>query len=349
MIQKPYLVVGVVLLVLVSVLVFRSLDNSQGGDPVCSLDSTQSVQVRDSVLSNENPQLIFASTQDEVTTLNVIDLEEGTIEPFFADIDYGLSSKGRADWSPDGQWFAFTWAPKTKRGRSNDTADEDLYVLDVAAGTVIRLTANSWQDTNPSWSPDGTQISYTSRTENGYELFIIDVACLPDCFPCPEPQQITYNRVYDIMPDWSPDGSRLIYISMPRSTAYTVELDRNTLPRSFRGEDLESARFPTWSPDGTQIAISAWSTETYSIAIFVADTDGGNIAHLFDSEGEESGPAWSPDSSQIAFASDQDGDFEIYVVDRYGGNVRQLTDNEYDDVYPIWRPPVVDVEPTGGD
>ncbi|MBK9125484.1 MAG: PD40 domain-containing protein [Chloroflexi bacterium] len=43
-------------------------------------------------------------------------------------------------------------------------------------------------------------------------------------------------------------------------------------------------------------------------------------------------------NGDIAYASDQDGDFEIYVMEADGSNIRQLTSNSEDDSEPIWSP-----------
>jgi dipeptidyl aminopeptidase/acylaminoacyl peptidase len=58
-----------------------------------------------------------------------------------------------------------------------------------------------------------------------------------------------------------------------------------------------------------------------------------NTAHS-----REVDPVVSPDGKYVAFASDQDGDFEIYLANVFTGERQRVTDNEVDDRYPVWSP-----------
>ena len=87
-------------------------------------------------------------------------------------------------------------------------------------------------------------------------------------------------------------------------------------------------------PPATRQQIAFASDRDGDAAIYIMDTDGGNVRQLTD----EPGADWSPDGTQIAFQSDRDGDYEIYVMDADGGNVRQLTDDPGWDGSPVWSP-----------
>jgi len=58
-----------------------------------------------------------------------------------------------------------------------------------------------------------------------------------------------------------------------------------------------------------------------------------NTAHS-----REVDPVVSADGNYVAFASDQDGDFEIYTANVFTGERQRVTDNEVDDRYPVWSP-----------
>jgi tricorn protease len=58
-----------------------------------------------------------------------------------------------------------------------------------------------------------------------------------------------------------------------------------------------------------------------------------NTAHS-----REVDPVVSPDGKYVAFASDQDGDFEIYIANLFTGEVEQVTDNRVVDRSPAWSP-----------
>jgi len=58
-----------------------------------------------------------------------------------------------------------------------------------------------------------------------------------------------------------------------------------------------------------------------------------NTAHS-----REVDPVVSADGKYVAFASDQDGDFEINLANVFTGERQRVTDNEVDDRYPVWSP-----------
>lgn len=87
---------------------------------------------------------------------------------------------------------------------------------------------------------------------------------------------------------------------------YTVNADGSALTRLTRGMD------PSWSPDGTQVAFSRWTTPW---GIYTVNADGSNERVLFSSEVARA-PVWSPDGSQIAFYFETEGltpPWRIYV------------------------------------
>lgn len=92
---------------------------------------------------------------------------------------------------------------------------------------------------------------------------------------------------------------------------------------------------PSWSPDGTQLALSA-STKAWDI--HVIDADGGNRTILVDWEGTSEGyPEWSPDGTQLVFASGSISASEgIFVIGVDGSGLQQLTDRA--DYRPVWSP-----------
>ena len=103
--------------------------------------------------------------------------------------------------------------------------------------------------------------------------------------------------------------------------------------------------YPSWSPDGTQIAYYTYRTEKDWV-IQVMDVHGGNPRRLTDSGACDGAPYWSPDGAdeyirRIAYSSDADCTArhrEIYVIDVDGSNPRNLTHNDTDDGSSSWSP-----------
>ena len=95
-------------------------------------------------------------------------------------------------------------------------------------------------------------------------------------------------------------------------------------------------QYPSWSPDGTQIAFESYRGSGWQI--FVMNADGTNEQQLTEHLSNQFRPSWSPDGTQIAFESDRDGDLEIFVINADGTNEQQLTNNTHHDWSRSWSP-----------
>ncbi|MFB6576272.1 amidohydrolase family protein [Streptomyces sp. NPDC056402] len=115
--------------------------------------------------------------------------------------------------------------------------------------------------------------------------------------------------------------------------------------------DLEPGR-PVFSPDGNQVAMSAYRGGTFHI--WVMNANGSGLRPLTDGPFDHRAPAWSPDGRTLAFCSERGGDpvagspYRIWTVTVTGGPPRRLTglprqdgpgqDGEWEDFDPVWSP-----------
>lgn len=115
--------------------------------------------------------------------------------------------------------------------------------------------------------------------------------------------------------------------------------------------DLEPGR-PVLSPDGRQVAMSAYRGGTFHI--WVMNADGSGLRPLTDGPFDHRAPAWSPDGRSLAFCSERGGDpvagspYRIWTVPVTGGRPRRLTglpgqdgpgqDGAWEDFDPVWSP-----------
>lgn len=124
-------------------------------------------------------------------------------------------------------------------------------------------------------------------------------------------------------PTWSPDGSRIAYVSFEgrRSRIYIQELatGRRTEVAAYRG--INGA--PAFSPDGTRIAMTL--SKDGNTEVYVKHLRTGQLRRLTKNPGIDTEPTWSPDGRAIAFTSNRGGSPQIYLVSANGGPAKRLT------------------------
>jgi len=133
--------------------------------------------------------------------------------------------------------------------------------------------------------------------------------------------QLTNHPFDDLLPLFSPDGSRIDFgrCGFGRCDIVVINADgsgeRTVLFDGFPG---------AWSPDGNRIVLGRGD------GIWIINADGTGLVRVADPQFVTD---WSPDGRQLMLAHDFDGDFELYVMNLDGSGVTKLTDNNAND-YP---------------
>lgn len=87
----------------------------------------------------------------------------------------GLHLYHGMDWSPDGRKIAFTAWERIESERSERILEMEIYVVDADGRNLRKLTNNEdIDDQEPSWSPDGQYIAFSSRRNNNWDIYIMD-------------------------------------------------------------------------------------------------------------------------------------------------------------------------------
>lgn len=177
--------------------------------------------------------------------------------------------------------------------------------------------------------------------QNGMELFRIDEDGENFC-------RLTKNTGNDDYPAWSPDGTKITYVSNHGDYGlYIMNADGNQIEMIHTGGSAYS--HPTWSPDGKYIVFQATFEEQFDLYRFELAT--GAVTNLTNQERLDSMPSYSPDGKFIVFISDrtfnpfintniasQSNNYEIYVMDSDGLNPRRITVNNQTDGHPTFSP-----------
>jgi len=148
--------------------------------------------------SPDGNQIAFTSNRDGNYEIYLLDVEDALQGSAPQNITNHPQDDIAPSWSPDGSQIAFT----SDRGDSN----LDIYYLNLADKSVLRLTETPWHEWFPSWSPDGTRLAYCSEQDENKEIYIINADGTSSA-------RITIHESVNNYPKWSPDGKRITFSS----------------------------------------------------------------------------------------------------------------------------------------
>jgi TolB protein len=164
-----------------------------------------------------------------------------------------------------------------------------------------------------------TRITYVmKRSATRHELHVADA----DGF---NPQTVLSSTEPIISPAWSPDGTRLAYVSFERKKPIVYVQSLTTGQRNAVASFFGSNSAPAWSPDGKRLAVTLTKDGGSQIYVISANGGGNNATRLTNSNAIDTEPNWSPDGQSIIFTSDRGGSPQIYRMSASGGQPQRLT------------------------
>jgi dipeptidyl aminopeptidase/acylaminoacyl peptidase len=298
---------------------------------------------------------------------------DGRTLAFLSDRGAVLAAGGASDRPTDPS------APKDGRG------DVQVWLLPTDGGEATQVTQLPEDVTDLAWSPDGTRLCVVSaavrpdrtvaRRDPGdppdrdvrlidrlqYQLngagftydrepnlWVVDVAT-------GEPRRLTSGASHDTSPAWSPDGSRIAFVSNRhtdadltwRTDVYVVDAAGGAPVRITGGRGDRAFGQPSWSPDGAVIAatghrmpIGAASRSDLWLFRPVKEDPGENLTAASDREltavvnsdllgYSGSSPIWSADGTWLVVAAPIEGSYELWRVRRADGVVERLTQGRH--------------------
>lgn len=154
-----------------------------------------------------------------------------------------------------------------------------------------------------------TRLSYVLHSGTRYLLQISDSDGQNVYVALSSPEPI-------ISPTWSPDGTKVAYVSFEKDKPIVYVHDLPTGQRFMISDQKGDNSAPAWSPDGHTLALAL--SMTGNTQIFSINAQGGDLHRLSHSAAIDTEPTYSPNGQWIYFTSDRDGSPRIYRMPAQG-------------------------------
>ncbi len=275
-----------------------------------------------------------------------------------------LVNVGQPAVSPDGHTIAFV---VSRVDEEDNTYRSQIWLAaDDGASPPLPFTSGEFKDANPTWSPDGGRLAFTStRGEGEKSKSSMHVAPVHT-----GGEVVTLAKLTEGAEAlrWSPDGRWIAYVSRTRTDrladdderkqpprrvtrlfsrldntgftvdrpqhVYVVPADGSAAPRNLTPGDHQLGS-PAWAPDSTTLLVSGATHDTWDldlkVDIHAIDVGTGAMRRVTGTTGEYGQPSVSPDGTRVAFLGTDDTESyprntHIGVVDISGGEHRWVSD-----------------------
>ena len=274
-----------------------------------------------------DPHIIFSSKRWWNYDIFIADIYGGSISQLtknkWIDFDPNIS--------PDGSKIAFI---------SDRDGNREIYLFELdwldgysqwVPRNLTNITNSNENEWTPTFSPIEDKIAYaTYFPENdNYDIFLMDE-------DGSNKENLTNTTSYEKFPQFSPDGSFLIYQGWQKGKMdifFLSLIDKNNInvTRNHKSNDIIS-HGNSFTPDGESIVFT--SERDGNRNIYTMRLNGEDLNQITSDLSNDYEPIFSPDGESIIFTSERDGNKEIYLYSLISKKIKNLTNNSGDD----WNP-----------
>jgi len=267
-------------------------------------------------------QIAFVSSRTGTKEIWIMDYDGANQRPLTTLHTISLTPR----WSPDSSRIAFTCFAS-----ANGVVSPQICMYSMDAGKTVSFPRFRGSNSAPAWSPDGTQIMFSSSMLGNPELFVVDSNG-------GRPKRLTFAAGASTSPTWNPKtGQTVVFVS-----------DRGGIPKLYmmNADGTNAAEIdvpdkgylidPAWAPNGQLLAFS-WRRPDGNYDIYLMQAATQNIVQITRDSARNERPSWAPDGRHIVFESTRNGERQIWSMLADGSQAHQLTMSGHNES-PNWSP-----------
>jgi len=179
-------------------------------------------------------------------------------------------------WSPDKQTIAY---------QNNQDSLINICLFDVQTSTESCLERGNYSNANAEWSPNGSQLLFSSNRDGDWDIYIMDIN------NDEPPVQLTENKYTDLRPRYSPDGQFITFDSLYTGQFDIFVMDADGTNQHQITTNPSDDREPQWIGNDW---IAFTSLRTTDGDIYIMRPDGSELKRVTDTIGLDGGVAWCP-------------------------------------------------------
>jgi Tol biopolymer transport system component len=203
-----------------------------------------------------------------------------------------------------------------------------LFAVDVETGEKRQLTSHTQHNYGARFSPNGRSVAYQSTRTGNSEIWLHNLDGRPETL-------ITDNDHWDLYPDWSPDGRKLIFASDREDSRFKIFIANSDgggerllvdQPISLHSpwSPVSAELVSRWSPDGEQIAFLVGGEKTTALWTVQADGEGARMVL-----GNATGFDWYRDNRHGIYTRHLGSESEMIAVDLETGQEQPLFEGPF--------------------
>lgn len=183
----------------------------------------------------------------------------------------------------------------------------DIFVADLNGNITAQLTNEIGYDAEPTVSPKGDKIVFTSTRNGDLDLYTMNI-------DGSDVKQITFELGYDGGAFFSPDGTKLIF--------------RSSRPKT-EGEIAEYKEL-----------LSQGLVQPTNMELYICNADGSDLRQLTNLGNANWSPFFLPDGKRVIFSSNFEAErgfpFNLYMIGIDGKGLERVTHSETFDAFPVF-------------